>query len=324
MNGVTKEQIEQARQVGILAYMQAHEPDELVCVGTREYRTRTHDSLRISDNGKWNWCSRGVGGTNALNYLVRVEGVDFVSAVRQLCDMGAPPSVNQAVLSSRSEVHRASETPQRSDPSAVPFSAPIPDKNNNAALAYLRRRGLQTPVLSYCVDHGLLYQTNHKGHKNCVFVGKDAQGTPQSAGMRGCGGSFRGETAGGQKCFGFCIPAKDSAAQTVEVYESPIDAMSGASLRVLSGREWRSVHYLSLGGLIWQALDGFLSAHPDVRKLQLCLDNDTPGRTFAAKLVEQYTARGYTVQDLIPPRGKDANEFLQMRVRALTDRLMER
>lgn len=30
MNGITKEQIEQARRVGILAYMRAYEPQELV------------------------------------------------------------------------------------------------------------------------------------------------------------------------------------------------------------------------------------------------------------------------------------------------------
>ena len=61
MNGITKEQIEQARRVGILAYMRAYEPQELVKVGRSEYTTRTHDSLRISENGKWNWCSRGLG-----------------------------------------------------------------------------------------------------------------------------------------------------------------------------------------------------------------------------------------------------------------------
>ena len=91
MNGITKEQIEQARRVGILAYMRAYEPQELVKVGRSEYTTRTHDSLRISENGKWNWCSRGFGGTNALNYLVRVKGLSFVSAVQQLCeDIPAP------------------------------------------------------------------------------------------------------------------------------------------------------------------------------------------------------------------------------------------
>ena len=38
-------------------------------------------------------------------------------------------------------------------------------------------------------------------------------------------------------------------AATLEVYEAPIDALSGATLRLLSGNDWRIVHYIALGGL---------------------------------------------------------------------------
>ena len=33
----------------------------------REYTTRTHDSLKIS-NGKWMWWSKGIGGKTELPY----------------------------------------------------------------------------------------------------------------------------------------------------------------------------------------------------------------------------------------------------------------
>ena len=79
-------------------------------------------------------------------------------------------------------------------------------------------------------------------------------------------------------------------------------------------REWRSVHYLALGGLNYHALDQFLSDHPKVRTLQLCLDADEPGRTFAAKLIQKYSECGYSVQNLVPPKGKDINEYLQIRL----------
>ena len=318
MNGVTREQIAQAREVGLLGYLQAHELEELVKVGTHEYKTSTHDSLRISENGKWNWCSRGFGGANALNYLVRVEGVDFISAVRRLCDF------SPALLSSfEPEVHRGipaerMERPQRT------FAAPGPDTGNTEILRYLRGRGIQQSVLDHCVKQGLVYQTDRRGYKNCVFVGKNDAGKPQYACVRGCGGTFRGDVTGSQKRYGFCIPAKDPEAATVEVYEAPIDALSGASLRVLVGREWRTVTYLSLGGLTYQALEHFLAKHPKVKKLQLCLDADEPGRSFAARLKDMYSARGYAVLDIPPPKGKDYNEYLQMRVKALDTRGAER
>lgn len=66
---IPSEVIEQVRQVDLLTYMQTYEPEELVRISPNSYRTRTHDSLKIS-NGKWMWWSRGIGGYNALDYLV--------------------------------------------------------------------------------------------------------------------------------------------------------------------------------------------------------------------------------------------------------------
>lgn len=57
--------------------------DELVKRDGNEYCTRTHDSLKIS-NGKWFWWSRGIGGVSALDYLVKVRGLDFVTAVETI------------------------------------------------------------------------------------------------------------------------------------------------------------------------------------------------------------------------------------------------
>lgn len=315
MSGITQEQIEQARQIGILAYMQTYEPQELVKVGTHEYRTRTHDSLRISENGKWNWCSQGFGGTNALNYLVHVKGLDFVSAVQQLCGI-APVSA----ITARQTYEKA----LKDQPPPVVFSAPPRDAENATVLRYLRGRGIRDPVLQYCIEQGTLYQTDRKGYKNCVFLGKDGAGNPQYACVRGCGGDFRGDVAGSQKRFGFCIPARDPDAARVEVYEAPIDALSGASLRILAGRDWRTVHYLALGGLNYHALEQFLAGHPQVKTLQLCLDADEPGRAFAQKLIEKYSAQGYVVKDLPPPKGKDYNEYLQTRLRSLSERGADR
>jgi len=68
----------------LLIYLQNYEPHELVHVSGGEYTTKTHDSLRISNNGLWNWCSQGIGGKMALDYLIKVKGFSFVEAVEQI------------------------------------------------------------------------------------------------------------------------------------------------------------------------------------------------------------------------------------------------
>ena len=87
---VTKEQIEKAKEWDLLSYLQTYEPQELKRCGPHEYCTQTHDSLKIS-NGKWCWNSRGIGGRTALDYLIKVRGMDFVGAVEALCGYRPPP-----------------------------------------------------------------------------------------------------------------------------------------------------------------------------------------------------------------------------------------
>ena len=74
---VTPEAIAQARQIDLLTYLQNFEPQELVKISPGNYCTREHDSLKIS-NGKWHWFSRGFGGINALDYLIKVKDYSFI------------------------------------------------------------------------------------------------------------------------------------------------------------------------------------------------------------------------------------------------------
>ena len=76
---IPPETIEKARQVDLLTYLKACEPNELVHISSNHYCTREHDSLKIS-NGKWYWFSRGFGGYNALDYLVKVKEVPFTGS----------------------------------------------------------------------------------------------------------------------------------------------------------------------------------------------------------------------------------------------------
>ena len=254
---VTTDQIKLARTVDLISYMQRYEPEELIRTGPHDYKTATHSSLCISDNGLWHWYSRGIGGRGALNYLIQVKGMDFVSAVRHLCELELP---------AHAPFQPVKENPQH-EYERKPFLQPLPDSNAETVVQYLKRRGIDGKILKYCINQGILYQTTRSGYKNCVFIGMDSEGKPRSASLRGCQGIFRGECAGSAKRYGFCIPPKNTETDLAEVYEAPIDLLSGATLHLMKGHDWRQNHYVSLGGLNYVALDNYLENHPEIHKL---------------------------------------------------------
>lgn len=260
MPGVTKEQIGRAKEWDLLSYLQAYEPQELRRCGGSEYRTVTHDSLKIS-NGKWHWHSRGIGGRSALDYLVKVQGMDFVSAVKRLCGDNVAEMVRM---------------PQREPEQKKAFV--LPEKNPYASnvISYLQRRGIDADIIRQCMEEEILYESR-KRH-NCVFVGRDTGGKARYAFLRGTGEVYKQDVAGSDKRYGFCLPAADPQSPYLAVTESPIDALAVASLVKRRGGDYRRAHYLSLGGTAPRALLRFLKDHPQIKYLSLCLDNDAAGQ----------------------------------------------
>ena len=295
MKRLSKEQIERARQVDLLHYFQQQAPQELVRVGPHTYATKTHGSMRIGDNGLWNWFSGGVGGKSALDYLIRVEQMGFAQAVEQLTGCSLPPPEQMPC-------------PPAEKPA---FHRPRPDRSMKKAYAYLCSRGIHTEVIGKCARLGILYQQTGHEHAHCVFLGLDETGTPRSASLRSCWGKFRQDVLGSEKKYGFCIPPKDPACTAVSVFEAPIDAMSAASMEKLAQKDWENRYYLALGGLNYRTLDTFLEMHPQVRQLRFCLDQDEPGRAFAEKMMQRYDRQGWTLEDAPPPVGKDYNDTLR-------------
>lgn len=324
MAGVTKEQIAKAKEWDLLSYLQAYEPQELIRSGGNEYRTRSHDSLKIS-NGKWHWHSRGFGGRTALDYLIKVRGMDFVPAVETLCGERSMEAVKPFSVASRQEARK-------------PLLLPEVYRFGTAMVSYLQQRGIDADVVSHCIGRGLLYESRH--HHNCVFVGRDREGKARYACLRGIYGEFKKEIDGSDKRYSFSLPAADRDSPYLAVAESPIDTLSLASLIKMQGGDWTKNHYLSLGGTAPRALLQFLQDHPAVTCISLCLDNDRAGITGMEKIREALQAdpelsrRVRIIEDNPPPLscGKDYNELLQRRVaelkqekaRALQNRGMEK
>ncbi len=312
MPGVTKEQIARAKEWDLLSYLRAYEPQELKKSGGREYRTVTHDSLKIS-NGKWNWHSRGIGGRTALDYLVKVRGMDFVKAVETLCGEPGAAVRTPSMASGRQEPER-------------PFSLPPENRCGTAAVSYLLGRGIDAEVISACVRKGILYES--RSYHNCVFVGKDSAGKARYACLRGIYGTFKNDVDGSDKRYSFSLPSADQDSPFVAVAESPIDALSVASLLKMQGEDWTKNHYLSLGGTAPRALLRFLHDHPAVTCISLCLDNDKAGLLGMEKIREAVEAdaglsrRVQVIVDNPPPcsYGKDYNELLKQKTAAIRGR----
>lgn len=303
MTPLTKEQIRRAKEWDLLSYLQAFEPGELKRCGPHEYCTRTHDSLKIS-HGKWCWNSRGVGGRTALDYLIKVRGMDFVGAVQALCGYCPPPQ---------------SEHPAPKPP--APFQLPAASRCPSAVVPYLQDRGIDPEIIRLCLESGILYESRR--YQNCVFVGRDPSGRPRSAALRGTRDSFKLDAEGSDKRYAFCLPASDPDCPRVAVAESPIDALSLATLEKRTGGPWQACHYLSLGGTAPRAMLQFLHDHPAVKQISLCLDNDKAGLVGMERLEQAVRADTVLAEQVTliyrnpPPEeyGKDYNEFLTALVR---------
>ena len=304
ISSVTTEQIEKAKEWDLLSYLQTFDPYELKRSGPREYCTRTHDSLKIS-NGKWCWNSRGIGGRTALDYLIKVRGLDFVEAVETLCGSRTPPP---------------QERPKPKPPK--PFTLPEASRFPSAMLSYLQGRGIHPELLEACIQAGTLYES--RKYRNCVFVGRDPTGRARFACLRGTRDSFKLDVEGSDKRYNFSLLAADPQCPRLAVAESPIDALSVATLVKRSGGDWRDSHYLSLGGTAPRAMLQFLHDHPHVTQLSLCLDNDKAGMEGMERLEkvvredEKLARRGKLIHCNPPPKefGKDYNEFLCAHIQA--------
>ncbi len=304
---MTKEQIEAAKKWDLLTYLQTYNPQELKRSGPREYCTRTHDSLKIS-NGKWCWNSRGVGGRTALDYLIKVRGLGFVEAVETLCGNRAP---------------LPQERPAPKPPK--PFTLPAASRFPTAMLSYLQGRGIHPELLQACIQAGTLYES--RNYQNCVFVGKDPTGRARFACLRGTRDGFKLDVAGSDKRFNFSLLASEPQCPRLAVAESPIDALSLATLVKRFGGDWRDSHYLSLGGTAPRAMIQFLYDHPHITHLSLCLDNDKAGMEgmerldLAVREDRELAQRVKLIYHNPPPKefGKDYNEFLCAQIKRERD-----
>jgi hypothetical protein len=310
MPGVSKEQIEQAREVGLLSYLSEKEPNELIPSGVGKFRTATHSSLVVSKD-RWYWNKGGFGGYSALDYLVKVRGMEFVAAVEAV--LGARATIPFSALPVES-----AKVPQSKEGFA--FYPPKPVSYSNLAVSYLQRRGISPEVINQALRAGIFFESRYFNPHNefhnapvCVFAGKNEAGKVVFAALRGIDSDLKIDKAGSDKRFGFCIPSKVPQSNNLAVFESPIDALSHATLQQRSGLQWDG-YRLSLGGTTSVALTAFLERNPQIGRVMLHLDNDEAGhkaaRRIKSELAEDSRFKHIRVSSKPPSNGKDYNEAL--------------
>ena len=148
---VTKEQINIARELDLLTYMERYNPNELVRISPRVYSLRSHSSVKIS-NGLWCRWSSNTGGRSALDYFIKVENMSLPDAVQMILQHTRTPTCEMP--------HTPSHRPQPISRIDKPqFILPPKNKNNYMLIRYLSKRGIHQEILSTCINDERIYES---------------------------------------------------------------------------------------------------------------------------------------------------------------------
>jgi hypothetical protein len=304
MPRLTDEQIVSAREITLFSFLLAQRPDELVRTGANEYRTRTHSSLVITPR-YWYWNRGGIGGVSAIDYLVKVCGVSFIEAVREVLPAGVVNVSRILPFQPKERQAKKSERPA--------FRLPQKAQSNESLKRYLTARGISINVINRCIADGILFESRYLCSPACVFVGKDESGQAKFAALRGIENNIKRDVAGSDKRYSFSLLAQRPSCNTLLVFESPIDVLSHMTLAEL-GKWEQSTHRLSLAGTSHVALEAFLMRHQALKRVVLHMDGDTAGMVGAIR-IKKYLAAGKRFSHIkvsVNParKGKDYNEQL--------------
>ena len=280
--------LEKAKSIDLVTYFRTYMPSELVRASTNEYTTKSHDSLRMS-NGLWNWCSRGFGGKNAIDFIMKTKNMRFIDAANLLLDqmnLKQPIVIDKTIKSKEKHII-------------------IPEKNSasNNVFLYLKSRGIDEEIIKKCIEKNLIYE--EKYYHNAVFVGYDEVGNIRYAGCRSTNEKvFKADATGSDKSYSFRLESTTKT-DTIYIFEGAIDALSYATLFKIYGQNYEEKTLISLAGVYQPAsnisqskvpiaIQKYLEKHPETRRIYLCLDNDEAGKN-ASKALENVLSHKYEV-----------------------------
>lgn len=150
--------IERAKNTDMIALLESEEGFSFKSIyGEREFKCIEHNSLVVNGNRRrWYWNSRQVGGNNAIDYLVKIRGMNFRDAVLHLVgdrEQTAYTPIRKAVTENVSV-----SKPVRF---VLPEQAHFPDgrRNYSNIIAYLNKgRGIDMNIINTLIASGQIYQ----------------------------------------------------------------------------------------------------------------------------------------------------------------------
>lgn len=150
--------IERAKNTDMIALLESEEGFSFKSTyGEREFKCIEHNSLVVNGNRRrWYWNSRQVGGNNAIDYLVKIRGMNFRDAVLHLVgdrEQTAYTPIRKAVTENVSI-----SKPVRF---VLPEQAHFPDgrRNYSNIIAYLNKgRGIDMNIINTLIASGQIYQ----------------------------------------------------------------------------------------------------------------------------------------------------------------------
>ena len=300
-NFVPKEVVEQAKQIDLLTYFMNNNPSELVKKGTNTYSLKSHDSVIIS-NGLWHRFSTNQAGKTAVDYLIKVEKMTFLEAVRTVLNR----NINTYII-------------PKNGTNNVPKQIVIPEKSetNKEVIDYLKNRGIDEDIILDCINKKLIYQENKTN--NVVFVGYDNEHNIKYAGCRSTNNKrIMRDAKGSSKEFSFRL-LSNIKNNSLHIFESSIDLLSYATLLKVKGYDYKNQNLLALAGVYQPsqnieqskvpiAVKTFLEKNKYIENIVLHFDNDRAGSEATKAL--SIALNKYNVYDIPAPYGKDINDYL--------------
>ena len=213
----TQAQIDRANTVSLEEFLRTQ--GETLIKSGREYRWKEHDSLTVRGN-KWFRHSQSKGGY-PIDFVMEFYGKSFPEAVQMLTGENGE---------GQTEATTAPHTA---------FHLPLHNRTADRAIQYLcESRGLNKTLVEAFLLSGDIYE-DAKRH-NVVFVGRDRNGTPRYAHVRGTADTFRQDITGSDKSYPFRYEGNGNQ---LFVFEAPIDLLS---FICLYPQDWQTRNYLAL------------------------------------------------------------------------------
>ena len=302
----TEEEMKQVFATNLIEYA-ASQGFAVEKADRKTYHVKGNSGLYLFPQG-YHHFSHGESG-NIIDFAREYQGLSFITAI-------------ETILGTRAYANTLPPlppTPERGELILPPKSIDIQQTQQYL----IAERCLDLQIVDRLIKQGVIYQAVTKSKdtvfQNCAFVSFDKNGKPRYCSLRGMGSSrFRQDIVNSDKRYGFTM---QGTGNRIFAFESPIDAISHATLMKLNGMDDTKDFRISEGCLSDKALTRFLAANPQISDVVFCFDNDRNGKDhkgnphnhgqeFAKKCVAKFGAKGYAVHIQTPHR-KDFNADLQ-------------